>query len=121
MATWKRRYSTVPIAKWQQKANLIGKETNWLRAAAAHNDLNRPGATANRPGAEQVSCRIGPVPSDESVSPVPGSGDHSTAVSWVEFECPAHSSRFCRLREKICLRIIFATKDLSTFPLDGKR
>ena len=21
--------------------NLIGKETNWLRAAAAHNDLNR--------------------------------------------------------------------------------
>ncbi|KRR17456.1 hypothetical protein [Bradyrhizobium retamae] len=41
MATWKRRYSTVPIVKWRQKANLIGKETNWLRAAAAHDDLGR--------------------------------------------------------------------------------
>ncbi|MBT1515850.1 hypothetical protein KIP88_35895 [Bradyrhizobium sp. SRL28] len=41
MATWKRRYSTVPIVKWRQKANRIGKETNWLRAAAAHDDLNR--------------------------------------------------------------------------------
>jgi hypothetical protein len=41
MATGKRRYSTVPIAKWRQKASLIGKETNWLRAAAAHDDLNR--------------------------------------------------------------------------------
>jgi hypothetical protein len=41
MARWKRRYTTVPIVKWRQKANLIGKETNWLRAAAAHDDLNR--------------------------------------------------------------------------------
>ncbi|WP_210189986.1 hypothetical protein, partial [Bradyrhizobium sacchari] len=41
MATWKRRYSTVPIAKWQQKANLIGKETNRLSAAAARDDLNQ--------------------------------------------------------------------------------
>jgi hypothetical protein len=40
MATWKRRCPTVPIAKWRQKANLIGKETNWLRAAAAHDDLS---------------------------------------------------------------------------------
>jgi hypothetical protein len=40
MATWKRRYTTVPIDKWRQKANLIGKEENWLRAAAAHDDLN---------------------------------------------------------------------------------
>ncbi|MDA9497663.1 hypothetical protein XI05_09145 [Bradyrhizobium sp. CCBAU 11357] len=58
----------MPIAKWQQKANLIGKELNWLRAAAAHDDLNRQmdylddailGATADRPGAGQVSRRIG--------------------------------------------------------------
>ncbi|XSC42882.1 hypothetical protein ACF1BQ_032510 [Bradyrhizobium sp. RDT10] len=40
MATWKRRYSTVPIVKWRQKANLIGKETNWLRAAAAMDYLD---------------------------------------------------------------------------------
>jgi len=40
MATWKRRYTTLPIVKWRQKANLIGKEENWLRAAAAHDDLN---------------------------------------------------------------------------------
>lgn len=31
----------MPNAKWRQKANLIEKETNWLRATAAHDDLNR--------------------------------------------------------------------------------
>ncbi|OPY95457.1 hypothetical protein A5906_08230 [Bradyrhizobium sacchari] len=31
----------MPIAKWQQKANLIGKETNRLSAAAARDDLNQ--------------------------------------------------------------------------------
>lgn len=41
MATWKRRYTTVPIVKWRQKANLIGKEEKWLRAAAAADDLSR--------------------------------------------------------------------------------
>jgi hypothetical protein len=34
MTTWKRGYTTVPIVKGRQKASRIGKETNWLRAAA---------------------------------------------------------------------------------------